>query len=128
MGWARTAWSLVKPILPKTVTEKVFLFADSFENCTEIQTMLDPKIVMRLKDRDFPHSSHRRREGHVLIPPRGVFELPVDVPAGASIRWNFDVKSSQGRRPDCCVVPMRAKHDVTFSVRSMATAQQGSVS
>jgi len=107
---ANMAYSIVKPLLPKKVTEKVFLLGDDFSTSQQLCAVLDEHAMASLRA-GFAAAIPRRQCGRVAIGPREAFRLRVELPRGAALRWSFGVE------PGECLGRFGCR-DITFSLAS----------
>lgn len=118
-AWARMAYNVIKPILPKKVTDKIHLLNDDFSNSRYAQALLDAGTLEKLRGRAFASAKRRRQEGKAAIKPRQAFELPIEVPSGATVRWRFGIEAADLLRQGCWLGPLPGiSNDLVFSVSS----------
>merc|ERR1719401_831115 len=94
-AWARMAYSVVKPILPKKVTDKIYLLDDDFAASPFARELLDAETLERLNRRAFSMVVRRSQEGRAVIRPRQSFVFPVEVPSGGTLRWRFGIETAE---------------------------------
>eukprot|EP00930_Biecheleria_cincta_P012808 TRINITY_DN11730_c3_g1_i1.p1 TRINITY_DN11730_c3_g1~~TRINITY_DN11730_c3_g1_i1.p1 ORF type:complete len:453 (+),score=80.59 TRINITY_DN11730_c3_g1_i1:115-1473(+) len=92
--WARMAYSMIEPALPKKVKEKILLLGDNFQSSQELRRVLDEGKLNQLKNRQFA-SAGQRQQGRVIVKGRDSFEFQIEVPSGATLTWTFSVEGSQ---------------------------------
>mmetsp|Transcript_64132 Transcript_64132/g.177290 ORF Transcript_64132/g.177290 Transcript_64132/m.177290 type:complete len:308 (+) Transcript_64132:1-924(+) len=123
--WARMAYGVVKPLLPKKVTEKIHLLDDHFDRCPLARRVLGARTLALLARRHFGDDL-RRHTGREVIQPRKAFDLTVEVPAGSSLRWRFAVSAARDARCGCFAPPLpAASGDLAFSVGAAAASMAG---
>eukprot|EP00931_Biecheleriopsis_adriatica_P004518 TRINITY_DN106177_c0_g1_i1.p1 TRINITY_DN106177_c0_g1~~TRINITY_DN106177_c0_g1_i1.p1 ORF type:complete len:443 (-),score=97.95 TRINITY_DN106177_c0_g1_i1:33-1361(-) len=92
--WARMAYSMIEPVLPKKVRDKVFLLGDDFHASTELKQLLHEGKLNQLRSRQFT-STPQLQEGHVVINRRDTYQLQIEVPDGATLTWAFSIEGDE---------------------------------
>lgn len=89
--WARMAYNVIKPALPKKVVEKILVFGEDFAWSREMAALVNASTIQRLSSRNYEPPS-RVQEGRTVMKPKQMFELQVEVPQGAALKWKFGIE------------------------------------
>jgi len=121
---ARMAYNMIKPLLPKKVTEKVHIFGDEFANSQYLRNLIGGRGVDLLCRRTFAPIP-KSQDGRAMVKPRQSFELQVQVPHGGRLCWRFTVATESRWRQQCLMGSLPwLSSDLEFSLSRLGDGSE----